>query len=130
MRMDDWFKLIDGSCDLWSRAVQDLSDVGFVVIPGPVAPDRLAQFAEAYDSAEAGSVSDDISIGSSTTRVDDFVNRGPEFDSPYVYEPVLKRSIQGSYIRRDAKPAVNQAASIRSETLGRIGPLAKYVLAV
>ena len=88
--MDDWFKLIDGSCDLWSRAVQDLCDVGFVVIPGPVAPDRLAQFAEAYDSAGAGSVSDDISMGSSTTRVDDFVNRGPEFDSLYVYEPVLK----------------------------------------
>jgi|SRR5437762_973912 len=244
--MDDWFKLIDGSCDLWSRAVQDLCDVGFVVIPGPVAPDRLAQFAEAYDSAGAGSVSDDISMGSSTTRVDDFVNRGPEFDSLYVYEPVLKaccrvigqpfklstmyartvrpyskaqslhvdfrrqadgwpmvgfimmvdefrtdngatrfvpgshkwptlptdfqkdtsadyegqvvacgpagsviiyngsiwhghtanrigeprRSIQGSYIRRDAEPAVNQAARIRSETLGRIGPLAKYVLAV
>ena len=27
--MDDWFKLIDGSCDLWSRAVQDLCDVDF-----------------------------------------------------------------------------------------------------
>src|SRR5438046_9723477 len=88
--MDDWFKLIDGSCDLWSRAVQDLCDVGFVVIPGPVAPDRLEQFAEAYDSAGAGSVSDDISMGSSTTRVDGFVNRGPECDTVYVYEPYLK----------------------------------------
>ena len=65
--MDDWFKLIDGSCDLGSGAVQDLCDLGFVVIPGPVAPERLAQFAEPYDSAVAGSVSDDVSIGSSTT---------------------------------------------------------------
>jgi ectoine hydroxylase-related dioxygenase (phytanoyl-CoA dioxygenase family) len=186
--------------------------------------------------------SDDVSIGSSTTRVNDFVNRGPEFDGLYVYKPVLeaccriigqpfklstmhartvrpysqaqklhvdfgrdvdgwpmvgfimmvdefrtdngatrfvpgshnwstiptdssadyegqvlacgpagsviiyngsvwhghtanrvgepRRSIQGAYIRRDAEPAVNQAARLRPETLGRIGHLAKYVLAV
>ena len=41
-----------------------------------------------------------------------------------------RRSIQGAYIRRDAEPAVNQAARIHPETLGRIGHLAKYVLAV
>ncbi len=41
-----------------------------------------------------------------------------------------RRSIQGAYICRDAEPAVNQAARIRPETLGRIGHLAKYVLAV
>ena len=56
-----------GVAILGSGAVQDLCDVGFVVIPGPVAPDRLAQLAEAYDSAVAGSVSDNVSIGSSTT---------------------------------------------------------------
>jgi ectoine hydroxylase-related dioxygenase (phytanoyl-CoA dioxygenase family) len=41
-----------------------------------------------------------------------------------------RRSIQGAYIRRDAEPAINQAERIRKETLGRIGPLAKYLLAV
>ena len=41
-----------------------------------------------------------------------------------------RRSIQGAYIRRDAESAVNQAERIRPETLGRIGPLAKYLLAV
>jgi ectoine hydroxylase-related dioxygenase (phytanoyl-CoA dioxygenase family) len=41
-----------------------------------------------------------------------------------------RRSIQAAYIRRDAQPAVNQAARIRPATLGRIGDLAKYVLAV
>ena len=88
--MDDWFTEIDARCELPAGAVQELRDAGFVVIPGPVAPDRLAQFAEAYDSAVLGAASDDVSVGSSTTRVHDFVNRGPEFDGLYVYEPVLE----------------------------------------
>ena len=87
--MDDWFSKIDARCALPASAVQDLLDRGFVIIPGPLAPDRLAQFAEAYDSAVACAASDDVSIGSSTTRVSDFVNRGPEFDGLYVHEPVL-----------------------------------------
>ena len=48
--MDDWFSVIDARCELPASAVQDLRDVGFVVIPGPVAPDRMAQFAEASAS--------------------------------------------------------------------------------
>jgi hypothetical protein len=88
--MDDWFSEIDAGCALSTGAVQELSDAGFVVIPGPVAYDRLAQLAEAYDSAVLCAASDDVSIGSSTTRVHDFVNRGPEFDGLYVYRPVLE----------------------------------------
>jgi ectoine hydroxylase-related dioxygenase (phytanoyl-CoA dioxygenase family) len=240
--MDDWFSVINAGSALSAGAIQDLREVGFVVIPGPLASDRFAQLAAAYDSAVAGATPDDLAIGSSTTRINDFVNRGPEFDWLYVYEPVLeaccriigqpfklstmhartvrpythaqnlhvdikreasawplvgfilmvdefradnaatrfvpgshewpttppdtsadyegqalaygpagsliiyngcvwhghtanrvaepRRSIQGAYIRRDAEPAVNQAARIRLETLGRIGRLAKYVLAV
>jgi len=244
--MDDWFSVIDARCELSADAIQELWDVGFVVIPGPLASDQLAQFAQAYDAAVLCAASDDVSIGRSTTRVNDFVNRGPEFDSLYVYQPVLdaccriigqpfklstmhartvrpysqaqnlhvdfscerdgwpmvgfimmvdgfrtdngatrfvpgshrwvttptdvptdasadyegqalaygpagsviiyngsvwhghtanssgepRRSIQGAYIRRDAEPAVNQAAHIRPTTLGRIGQVAKYVLAV
>lgn len=244
--MYDWFSVIDVRCQLSAGALQDLRDVGFVVIPGPVVPDRFAQFVRAYDCAVACAALDDVSIGSSTTRVHDFVNRGPEFDALYVHEPVLeaccriigqpfklstmhartvrpyspaqnlhvdfrrdlagwpmvgfimmvdefrtdngatrfvpgshkwptippdlsqdtaedyegqllacgpagsvivyngsvwhghtanrigepRRSIQGAYIRRDAEPGVNQAARIRLETLGRIGHVAKYVLAV
>ena len=244
--MDDWFSSINVSCALPAGSVQDLREVGFVVIPGPLTSDRLAQLSVAYDSAVAGSTADDLAIGSSTTRINDFVNRGPEFDWLYVYEPILeaccriigqpfklstmhartvrpytraqnlhaditreasdwplvgfilmvdefradngatrfvpgshewltmpvnfpedassdyegqalacgpagsiiiyngsvlhghtanrvgepRRSIQGTYIRRDAEPAVNQAACIRPETVARIGDLAKYVLAV
>lgn len=50
----------------------------------------VARFLEAYDSALVCASSDHISVGSSTTRVNDFVNRGPEFDALYVYEPVLE----------------------------------------
>lgn len=41
-----------------------------------------------------------------------------------------RRSIQGAYIRRHAESWVDQAARIRPETLSRVGPLAKHVLAV
>jgi len=244
--MEDWFSVIASDSELPRDAAQELHDIGFVVIAGPVAPAKLAQFAAAYDAAVLGAHPSDVSIGSSTTRVSDFVNRGPEFDGLYVYRSILcaccsiigqpfklstmhartvnpnspaqpidgdfrsevdgwpmvgfiimvdefrsengatrfvpgshlwpqvpgdlmedptadyegqvsvygsagsvviyngsvwhghaanrtgqpRRSIQGAYIRRDAQPGVNQAARIRPDTLGRIGPLAKYVLAV
>ncbi|HEV2765844.1 MAG TPA: phytanoyl-CoA dioxygenase family protein [Pyrinomonadaceae bacterium] len=41
-----------------------------------------------------------------------------------------RRSIQGAYIRRDARSGFNLPARMRPETLARIGPLAKYLLAV
>lgn len=243
--MDEWFNVIAGGGELSPGALQDLRDVGFVVIPGPVAPDGLAQLANAYDSAVACAMADDISVGSTTTRIHDFVNRGSEFDGLYVYQPVLeaccriigqpfklstmlartvrphsqgqglhvdfkrdadgwpmvgfifmvdefrcdngatrfvpgshrwstipgdhiddhlddegqvqacgpagsvviyngsvwhghatnrsgepRRSIQGAYIRRETEAGVNLAARMRPETLARIGPLAKYLLAV
>jgi ectoine hydroxylase-related dioxygenase (phytanoyl-CoA dioxygenase family) len=244
--MDEWFDVIDAGCELSAGAVRELREVGFVVVPGPLASERLTRLAEAYDAAVACAASGDVAVGSSTTRVHDFVNRGPEFDGLYVYAPVLeacrrvigrpfklstmlartvrpyaraqslhvdfgreadgwpmvgfilmvdefradngathfvpgshewlttppdfprdtsadyegqvpacgpagsviiyngsvwhghaanlsgepRRSIQGAYIRRDAEPAINQAARIRPETLARISDLAKYVLAV
>ena len=73
-----------------SGAVQELQDAGFVIIPGPVALEGLPELAEAYDLAMSSAASGDISIGSTTTRVHDFVNRGPAFDDLYVYQPVLE----------------------------------------
>ena len=244
--MNDWFKELGSGCELLSGDVKELLDSGFVVIRGPVASERMAQFAQAYDSAVTRADPADVSVGSTTTRVHDFVNRGPEFDELYIYRPVLeaccrvigqpfklssllartvrpysqsqplhvdfktdadgwpmvgliimvdgfmrdngatrfipgshkppaipskvmevsasdrgcqvmacgeagsvilyngsvwhghaanlsgepRRSIQGAYIRRDAKPAVNQAARILPQTRARIGPLAEYLLAV
>jgi ectoine hydroxylase-related dioxygenase (phytanoyl-CoA dioxygenase family) len=39
-----------------------------------------------------------------------------------------RRSIQGAFIPREARPAIDQASRIRPETLRRIGDLAKYLL--
>lgn len=88
--MNDWLKKIGAGCELSACALQELLDSGFVVIPGPVAGGRLEQFAQAYDLAVAGAIPPDLSIGSTTTRVHDFVNRGAEFDELYVFRPVLE----------------------------------------
>ena len=88
--MDDWFGIIASGSELSERAARDLREVGFVIIPGPVATDGLARLAEAYDSAVASAAPDDVSIGGTTTRVHDFVNRGPEFDGLYLHRPLLE----------------------------------------
>jgi len=41
-----------------------------------------------------------------------------------------RRSIQGAYIRRGAESGENLLRRVLPETLSRIGPLAKYLLAV
>src|SRR5262249_44131199 len=224
-------------------AARQLREIGFVVMPGPEIPGGWARLSQAYDRAVLTADPRDVSIRSST-RVHDFVNRGPEFDGLYVYRPVLaaccriiglpfklsmllartlepgapaqplhvdikrgadgwplvgfivmvdefdadngatrfvpgshllhsepndlmkdatdayeghilacgpvgsviifngsvwhghtanrsnrrRRSVQGAFIPREAQPSINQASQIRSETLQRIGDLAKYVL--
>ncbi|HEY7547563.1 MAG TPA: phytanoyl-CoA dioxygenase family protein [Blastocatellia bacterium] len=244
--MDEWFSRIASDSKLADDTVQELYDIGFIVIEGPLASADLAQLAAAYDAVVSNARPGDVSVGSSTTRVSDFVNRSPDFDRLYVHRPILgaccsvigqpfklstmharsvnpnspaqrlhvdfrrdaggwpmigfifmvdefrsdngatrfvpeshtwpaspddaiadtatdcdhqvlacgpagsviiyngsvwhghsanqtdepRRSIQGAYIRRDAKPTVDQAARIRQETLGCIDPVAKYLLAV
>ncbi|MGO8696403.1 MAG: phytanoyl-CoA dioxygenase family protein [Limisphaerales bacterium] len=244
--MDDLFNVIGSGRELSASAAQELHDVGFVVISGPVPLEGLAQLAKAYDASVESADSDDVGHGSSTTRVHDFVNRSPEFDGLYIYQPVLeacfriigqpfklsnmlartlrprtqaqalhvdfkrdaagwtmvgfifmlddfrsdngatrfvpgshkwstapgdlmsdptahydgqvqacgpagavvvyngsvwhghaanstdmpRRSIQGAYIRREAQSGINLPARMRPETLARISPLAKYVLAL
>jgi ectoine hydroxylase-related dioxygenase (phytanoyl-CoA dioxygenase family) len=244
--MNDRFKEIESDSGLPTDAVDKLIESGFVVIPGPVPSVRLAQLARAYDSAVADADPADVSVGSTSTRVHDLVNRGQEFDELYIYRPILdacrrvigqpfklssllartvrplsqaqplhvdfrdaaggwpmigfiimvddfrrdngatrfvpgshkwqaipsevmedaaadherqvvacgaagsaivyngsvwhghtanrsgapRRSIQGAYIRRDAAPAVNQAARILPQTRARLSPLAEYLLAV
>ena len=91
--MDDWFSVIAAGCELSPLAIQELGDSGFVVIPGPVPPEGPAHLAEAYDSAVAGADLNDVRVGSTTTRIHDFVNRGAEFDRLYVHRPVLEACV-------------------------------------
>jgi hypothetical protein len=90
MSMDDWFSMISAGCQLSAGAADELRDVGFVNIPGPVATNRLAQFATAYDAAMNSGNAADLKVASTTTRMYDFVNRGGEFDDLYIYPPLLE----------------------------------------
>lgn len=243
--MDKWFDSIAAQYSLPDDIARQLRETGYAVMEGPVASDRLAQLSAAYDTAVLAAHPDDLSI-SSSTRVHDFVNRGPDFDELYIYGPILaacchiigrpfklssllartlepgapaqnlhvdfksaadgwpmtgfiimidefrndngttrlvpgshrfshspadvmedvtadyagqelacgpagsiiiyngsvwhgfsanrsnarRRSIQGAFIRREAHSALDQSARIRPETLGRIGSLARYLLAL
>jgi hypothetical protein len=86
--MDEWFNTIAAEYDLPEAAALQLRDAGYVVVDGPVATAECAQLAQAYDAAVLAAHPDDVSIRSST-RVHDFVNRGPEFDELYLYGPLL-----------------------------------------
>jgi ectoine hydroxylase-related dioxygenase (phytanoyl-CoA dioxygenase family) len=92
--MDDSFTAIAANRVLSTAAVQELQDIGFVVVPGPIMPEELGQLAEAYDSAVATALasagSEDAKVSKSTTRVHDFVNRGSAFDELYLFQPLLE----------------------------------------
>lgn len=90
--MKDWFSIINTDCKLPTSIIEELQANGFVVIPEMVTPDALPQLVAAYDSVLAFASSDDKRIGSSTTRVNDFVNKGSEFDELYIYQPLLEAS--------------------------------------
>src|SRR6476646_1402770 len=87
--MDHWFSVIASGSELAANTVKELDDVGFVVIPGPVAPPQLSRLAAVYDAAVSGADPADVGGGRTTTRVWDFVNRAPDFDGLYVYQPIL-----------------------------------------
>ena len=50
----------------------------------------MERLASAYNVAVASATGDDVHIGSASTRVADFVNRGPEFDDLYIFSPLLE----------------------------------------
>lgn len=72
-----------------ASAVAALEQSGFVVLPGPFSSERLRAVADAYNAEVDSAASEDVRVGSTSTRVLDFVNRGPVFDPLYVYPPLL-----------------------------------------
>ncbi|MFM8533509.1 MAG: phytanoyl-CoA dioxygenase family protein [Acidimicrobiia bacterium] len=66
-----------------------LTERGFVVLERVISPVKLARLAKPYDDAVAGAHPDDVKVGSATTRVNDFVNRGPDFDPVYVVPALI-----------------------------------------
>ncbi len=90
----------EGSGALPPAAMAALEESGFVVLPGPFAVEQLGVVVNAYDAEVGPAVGDDLRIGSTSTRVVDFVNRGPVFDPLYVYPPLLDaaaRIVGGSF---------------------------------
>lgn len=89
----DWHDTIIADARLPPDGARQLCDVGFVVLPGPAIPGGLERLSVAYDHAVAMADPADVRIASST-RVDDFVNRGTEFDEIYIYGPLLAACAQ------------------------------------
>ena len=67
-----------------------LQDSGFVLIPHAVAPERLKCLVAAYNVVVASATGDDVRLGSTSTRVSDFVNRGGAFDDVYMFPALLR----------------------------------------
>jgi ectoine hydroxylase-related dioxygenase (phytanoyl-CoA dioxygenase family) len=109
--VDDWVNRISKHSELSGSTLSELDEVGFIVIPGPVALERLPQLAEAYDSAVLNAHPDDVAVGRSTTRVNDFVNRGHEFDELYVYGPILEACFRT--IRQPFKLSTMHSRTVR-----------------
>lgn len=88
--MFDWFRTLAAGSELPMGAASELQERGFVVLPGPVPLERMERLANAYAAAVASASSDDVKVGSTSTRVSDFVNRGAEFHELYVFPPLLE----------------------------------------
>jgi hypothetical protein len=88
--MLDWFSTLAAGNELPMDAASALRERGFVVLSDVVSPDRMERLADAYTDAVTSATDDDMRIGSTTTRVSDFVNRGAAFDDVYVFPPLLE----------------------------------------
>lgn len=112
--MDDCFSLLAAATHLSPSVVHDLRNDGFVVIPGPVPKTKLAEVATSYDEAVLRADPADISLGKTTTRVTDLVNRYAAFDGLYVHPPVLEACCR--IIERPFKLSTMHARTLRPRT--------------
>lgn len=88
--MLDWFTKLEAGSELPSDAASELQEQGFVVLPDQIPSDRMELLTSAYTAAVASAPGDDIRIGTTTTRVSDFVNRGAEFDAIYILPALVE----------------------------------------
>lgn len=85
---DTMYQSIAAQWQLPADVAAQLRDTGFVVIPGPATPGGIERLSAAYDDTVAIADAADVRVASST-RVTDFVSRGPEFDGIYLFPPLL-----------------------------------------
>ena len=93
---NDWHRIIASEAHLSPDAARQLHDSGFVVLPGPIIPGGCEQLSRAYDRAVAAADPSDVHTSKkrTSTRINNFVNRGSEFDSIYIYPPLLSACCQ------------------------------------
>jgi ectoine hydroxylase-related dioxygenase (phytanoyl-CoA dioxygenase family) len=93
---NDWHSIIAAEFHLPPDAARQLREIGFIVLPGPAIQGGCEQLSRAYDHAVARADPADVHVGRSrsSTRIDDFVNRGSEFDCIYIYPPLLAACCQ------------------------------------
>jgi len=92
--MSDWFSTLAARNELPVHAASELEERGFVVLPGMVAAESLERLTTAYTEAVTSATGDDIRVGSTSTKVSDFVNRGAVFDNIYLFPPLLEACCQ------------------------------------
>lgn len=92
--MPDWFSTLAAGNELPVHASSELEERGFVVLTSVVAPESMERLTTAYTEAVRSATGDDIRVGSASTRVSDFVNRGAAFDNLYVFPPLLEACCQ------------------------------------
>lgn len=112
--MDDWFAKIAAQRHLPSETIRSLEKDGFAVMDGPVPRHKMTEFADCYDRAVESAASDDVKVGSTTTRISDFVNRGAEFDELYVFPPLLEAACR--VIQIPFKLSTLHARTLRPES--------------
>lgn len=88
--MDEWFSRLAAGSELSVEKAWQLQEDGFLVLPGLVAVGQIDRLARAYDAAVASAADADVKRGTTTTRVNDFVNRGSDFADIYVLPPLLE----------------------------------------
>jgi hypothetical protein len=111
--MDSWFHSLAEARVLSDNARHDLLEKGFAVLPGPIPADALPLVTQAYDAAVASADPADIHVGRTTTRVADFVNRDPLFDSLYVQPSALDAAC--AIIRRPFRLSTMHARTVRPQ---------------
>src|SRR6185295_12049903 len=84
----EWHSMLEATMELPEVAATELRDQGFTIVPGPELPGGHSHYSIAFDKACIEADHADVSIRSST-RINDFVNRDPEFDGIYTFAPLL-----------------------------------------
>src|SRR5262245_15884405 len=92
--MPDWFSLFRSRRTLSSDAIRALEDEGFVVLLGLLRSEQVERLRRAYDDAAVAADAADVRVGSTTTRISDWVNRGAEFDEVYTFPSLLEACCQ------------------------------------